>query len=727
MKTFLKKAQQHGELRLFDLQFAHHLTEVNGDDVPGLLLAAAMASNRISHGDTCLSLESVGSSSLYNNSELRAVRQKLIPVNKWRKILLDQKVVCVAPVASDQRGDRDDDKQSISNGSDTVEADADHKDTLKPSPARPVQLSPLVLDENNRLYLARYWVLEQSLTKSVNQLLDREPPDIDLAKLKLALNKLFAAGDEPDWQKVSVANAVLSNFCVITGGPGTGKTYTVTALLAALIDQGVEPHRIALAAPTGKASTRLTQSIQRDLQGLLQKLDLPEASFESVTLHKLLGARPGRVQPRHSAESPLLYDVVIIDEASMIDLPMMARTFEALAPDARIVLIGDKDQLHSVESGMVLGDICGGRAAAELSEHRCAVLSDAGVTGIPFCEKPGGRISDHIVYLEKSHRVKDDGGISKLASAVNSGDVESSLQLLGSEAQVNLSLVPQDSSNLVSVLREHVLPVCRKYAGAESPLQALQNMSDTGVLCALRHGPTGSVRINALVEKLLIDDGVIKQGAGYSQSYNKGYNQGFYHGRPLMITENSSHQRLFNGDHGLVLLDENNTPSVHFASDALSNAGSSEESDPVNSIRVISHTRLPQHETFYAMTVHKSQGSEYSTVVVVLPDTDSPILSRELLYTAITRARSKVIILANEAQLRACIERRSFRQSGLRENFWTEPLVDMPVADAKLPVTADRSVDSRGGVNLIRNAESIRGVKSKKGKPSKPIQQTLDF
>jgi len=205
----------------------------------------------------------------------------------------------------------------------------------------------------------------------------------------------------------------------------------------------------------------------------------------------------------------------------------------------------------------------------------------------------------------------------------------------------------------------------------------------------------------------LIDDGAIKQGTGNNQSYNQGY----YHGRPLMITENSGHQRLFNGDHGLVLFDEKNTPAVHFASDAVNHTGSIEENDSANSVRIISHTRLPQHETFYAMTVHKSQGSEYSTVVVVLPDTDSPILSRELLYTAITRARSKVIILANEAQLRACIERRSIRQSGLRENFWTEQQAE--------PFAAEAGAKASG---VTQNADTM------KDKPStKPIQQTLDF
>ena len=686
MKTFLKKAQQLGELRLFDLQFTRHLTEVNGSEAPELLLAASLASNRISHGDTCLSLDSVATSSLYKNPELRTVRQKLPPVEKWRQVLLDQKVVSPAPQPGDDQV-----------GTVTVDV--------------PSQLSPLVLDESNRLYLARYWQLEQSLTVSVNRLLDRAPPGVDLEKLKLALSRLFTGGDKPDWQKTSVANAVLSNFCVITGGPGTGKTYTVTALLAALIDQGVEPRRIALAAPTGKASTRLTQSVQSDLQGLLKKLELPATSiepalfesalFESVTLHKLLGMRPGRVQPRYNAGSPLLYDVVIIDEASMIDLPMMARTFEALAPDARIVLIGDKDQLHSVESGMVLGDICGGRMSAALSEKRCALLKEAGVTGMPVSDSPGGRIADHIVYLEKSHRVQDDGGISRLAEAVNKGDVDTALQLLNAESQLNLSLVPQDPDNLINALRENVLPVCRKYAGATSPLQALENMSDTGVLCALRHGPAGSVRINALVEKLLIEDGVI----------NRGGNRDYYHGRPLMITENSSHQRLFNGDHGLVLTDENNTPMVHFVADAATAVNSADDS--TNTVKVISHNRLPQHETFYAMTVHKSQGSEYSTVVVVLPDTDSPILSRELLYTAITRARSRVVVLANEAQLRACIERRSVRQSGLREKFWTEPLPAQPA-----PVAG--SADAKSPPATVQKS-------AKRDKPSKPVQQTLDF
>lgn len=680
MKTFLKTAQQKGELRLFDVQFARHLSEVNGQEVPALLLAAALASNRISHGDTCLSLASVADSSLYKNPELRAVRQKLLTVEKWREVLLEQNVVSAAPVEVETNN-----KIEVFDNAANSERNIDGQTERC---ALPEKLAPLLLDEKNRLYLSRYWVLEKSLIRSVNRLLNLAPPKIDKNKLKVALEALFATSESPDWQKASVATSVLSNFSVITGGPGTGKTYTVTALLAVLLDQHIEPRKIALAAPTGKAAARLTQSIQRDISDLLDKLGLPRVTFEAVTLHKLVGARPGRVRPRHHSGSPLLYDVVIIDEASMIDLPMMSRTFDALANDARIVLIGDKDQLHSVESGMVLGDICGGRTRAELSQTRCDELAQLGVTGIPASANPGGSIADHIVYLEKSHRVQDDGGISKLAVAINEGDVESALSLFDSSAQPNLTLLPQRSENIDRVLREHVVPAFEKFTSADSPQSAIEKMTATGVLCALRRGPGGAAGINALVEKLLLDAGAIEKG------------QHYYHGRPLMITENSSHQRLYNGDQGIVLCDENGVARVHFLLD-----GADRET------RVISPARLPGHETFYAMTIHKSQGSEYSTVIVILPEADSPILSRELLYTAITRARGQVILLSNQEQLQACIERRSVRQSGLREKFWAEPAV-----------AAVKSIATAEAPDQLQPAKVV-----KKDKSAAPFQTSLDF
>ena len=691
MRTFLKAAQQLGELRLFDLQFANHLVEINANEVPELLLAAALASHAISRGDTCLDLSTVGESGLYKSPELRVVRQKLPRLEKWREVLLAQKVVGAAPVSS----------------IDVLTTDESVK--LEQSHSRS-RITPLILDDKNCLYLARYWMLEQSLMSSINDLLDRTPPETDFGKLAATLKKLFGDSGSPDWQKASVANAVLSNFCVITGGPGTGKTYTVTALLAALINQGVNPARIALAAPTGKASTRLTQSIQTDLAGLLKKIDADEAQFESMTLHKLIGARPGRVQPRHHSHNPLPYEVVIIDEASMIDLPMMARTFEALADDARLVLIGDKDQLHSVESGMVLGDICGGRASAELSRDRSALLAEFGVADLPHVEKPGGRIADHIIYLEKSHRVKDEGGINKLALAINTGDADTALSLFESDQQPNLSLLPQNAANLAHVLHEIVVPACKDFASAGSAHDALSNMSNTGVLCALRHGPFGAGRVNALVQKILHENSEIAS------------DQVYYHGQPIMITENSNHQRLYNGDHGLVLADKNNALGVHFAL-----AGNAEN----DNVRVISPKRLPAHETFYAMTIHKSQGSEYSTVVVVLPDEDSPILSRELLYTAVTRARSRVIVLANEAQLRTSIERRSVRQSGLREQFWTEVSEDAGRAHRGRATAKthknSQQVDPKAAPIPAKPAQQKSAPDKSNEKPQPPVQTTMDF
>ncbi len=662
MKTFLRHAQLQGDLRLFDVQFARYMIEVNGEEVPELLLAAALASNGLSRGDTCIALDSVKNNSLYTNPDLRVVRQKLPKLNHWRRVLLSQRVVTEpAKLQADNQAPQGVNEQPAS--SDKTEKN----DALNEKPL----VTPLILDDKNRLYLARYWMFEQSLARSIKKLIDAKKPTVDTEKLKEVLNVLFKVSEQPDWQKVAVANAAMNNFSVITGGPGTGKTYTVTALLAVLIEQGVDARKIALAAPTGKAAARLTQSIQNELAGLLAKLKLADDTFEAVTLHSLLGFRPGRVEPIHCAEFPMPYEVVIIDEASMIDLPLMARMFEAVSTDTRIVLIGDKDQLHSVESGMVLGDICGGRSVAEFSQVHCSELSQAGISNLPVTENPGGKISDRIVYLHKSHRAKDEGGIGKLAAAINTGDSEQALHLINSDEYPNLSLLPHSTGHIDKILRELVVPVFANIASAETPAAALEKMSEIGVLCALRRGNTGAIKINTMVERHLQDQRLID------------LEQHYYHGRPVMISENNHPLRLYNGDHGLVLHNEEQVPLVHFAFDDLSGTP-----------KTISPSRLPLHDTFYAMTIHKSQGSEFDTVVVVLPDTDSPILSRELLYTAVTRAKSKVVVIANADQFIGCIDKRSVRQSGLREMFWQQPnpenkkLVTQPAVKSAKPIQA---------------------------------------
>jgi len=665
MKTFLSQAQQHGELRLFDVQFSRHMSELNGADVPELMLAASLVSHGLAQGDTCLALESVAGSSLYSNPALRAVRQKLPTVARWREKLLEQKVVCEAPLPLAK-----DDEYSEESAA--VERDGGSPNQSGRDELTTNSTAPLIIDNNDRLYLCRYWMLEQSLIESVSGLLKRDAPAVDDQMVALALDALFTDPNvadpdptnsgQPDWQKVAVATAIDSNLCVITGGPGTGKTYTVTALLALLLQQGVAADKIALAAPTGKAAARLTQSISATLAPMLSSLKLPEVVFEAKTLHSLLGMSRYRLQPKHHTGYPLPYDVVIIDEASMIDLPMMVRTLEALSSTTRIVLIGDKDQLHSVESGMVLGDMCGARSTTEFSPMQIERLNRFKVTGLVPVAEHGGDLSDHIVYLHKSRRTRDDGSIGELAGAINAGDADLALQLLQSKELSNIQLVAHDVESINQALRQYVLPVYQQVALAKNPLEALRAIGKLGVLCAVRHGRHGAVQINEKIQRLLSDNQMVDP-----ESH-------FYNGRPVMITENNYHQNLFNGDHGIIFSDGIKNPMTYFAFDDAE-------------LRSVSPARLPEHETFYAMTIHKSQGSEYDTVLTVLPDTDSPILSRELLYTAVTRAKSHVIIVANVPELKACIERRSQRQSGWRDAFW-RPLAAAPDSPVKRPVAS---------------------------------------
>lgn len=624
MDEFLLQAQLAGELRLFDLQFATKISQVNGAAFPELSLAAALASNRLANGDTCVALSEVERFGLYANPELQSVQQKPPVVSRWRDILLDQKVV-----------------------------------------GEPGDTCPLILDKDNRLYLGRYWGYEQSLLGSLKELMTSALPSVDKNRLTKTLAQFFQQSPEIDWQCVAAATAVLNRLCVITGGPGTGKTYTVAAILSLLEEQTIngKPPKIALAAPTGKAAARLTESVHSVLNSG-GKIKGEYQDIEAVTLHRLLGLWPGKVKGRFHRDNPLPHDVVIVDEASMVDLPLMARTFEALSPSCRVVLIGDKDQLASVESGMVLGDICGGIREARFGEEACRRLSEVSGLQLPVYPHPGRTIADHIVHLQKSHRSIDSGGISALAKSVNVGDASACLKLLQSETHSNLTLLPHNPENIDSTLVDTVVPVYRIIHQTNDPLKALNEMSSVCVLCALKKGRSGAEGINRRVETLL-------SGA---EVRTHDLNREYYSGKPIMIIENNTVQNLFNGDHGLVLTDSDTQElRVYFNG----------EHGP----RSFTPGRLPEHQSFYAMTIHKSQGSEYNTVVVVLPGEDSPMLTRELLYTAITRARERVIVIANDAQLRTAVETQSVRTSGLHDALWpeTQETKRLPKATKKKP------------------------------------------
>lgn len=491
----------------------------------------------------------------------------------------------------------------------------------------PGEFKPLILDAAGRVYLQRYWAYEADLAAAIRaRLVEAE---CDPALLAAGLKRLFPQAKKGDGQRAAAEMAVRKQFAVITGGPGTGKTYTAARVLALLAEQfsaqGKRP-RIALAAPTGKAAARLQESIAKALAQMAESEPVRTSPpGEASTLHRLLGTLPDSPQFRHDRDRPLAVDVVIVDEASMVDLALMAKLFDAVPPGARVILLGDKDQLASVEAGNVLGDICGG--------------------GEPV---PTAAIAPHIAELKTAHRFGESSGIQALSERVNAGDAQGALLLLheGKFADVLSSPTPAGRA-LESVLRPHVIDGCRGFLEPAEPSVALARVNDFRILCATRRGPYGVENLNMLATQILADAGLITPDAPH------------YHGRPVLIGTNDYQLRLFNGDVGLILRDPQAGGELRaFFIDAS------------GALRRVLPARLPAHETNYAMTVHKSQGSEFDRVLLVLPDRDTPVATRELLYTGLTRARSHVELWAEDAILQTTIERRTQRTSGLRDALW---------------------------------------------------------
>lgn len=527
---------------------------------------------------------------------------------------------------------------------------------LRASPVvgRPGQRQPLVLDERGRLYLYRYWSYEQQLAAD---LLERARAEVEVAdqkQLRTDLERLYPRPPSlvgPDWQKVAAAVATLKRMCVISGGPGTGKTSTVLRILALLAGQAAQPLRIALAAPTGKAAARLQESIRaaKPTLGLAaaQATQIPE---DASTLHRLLGSRPDSVYFHHNADNPLPLDVLVVDEVSMVGLALLAKTVEALPPEARLILLGDKDQLASVEAGSVLGEVCAraGRFSPAFQARLIAITGE---------QLPGGReatspLVDTIVLLRHSFRFGADSGIRALAQAVNRGQSSEAMALLteGKYPDIDWQLLPDPVALLEQVTESVIagfspyLQAIRQNAGAVAIFEQFNRFR---VLCALRQGPFGVAALNQLCEAIL-------QGRGLLNS-----RQTWYVGRPVMIVRNDYQLRLFNGDIGITLPDPVDAQQIKvffLGSDGF--------------LRGFAPARLPEHKTVYAMTVHKSQGSEFERILVVTPNEFSPVLSRELIYTALTRAKQHARFYGVPHVFAAAIERRLRRSSGLRDRLW---------------------------------------------------------
>ena len=456
-----------------------------------------------------------------------------------------------------------------------------------------------------------------------------------------------------DDQPRAATLALIRNLLLITGGPGTGKTTTLARLLVLLIAQHCTlddaPPRIALAAPTGRAAERMAQSIAQ-ARDALHAAGVDAALLEALptqarTLHRLLGPIPDRPRFRHDAAHPLAHDVVVVDEASMVDLPLMCKLVEAAPDGALLVLVGDPDQLPSVEAGDVLASIVhaagdGTRLAPEDAETLRPLLGDAAPVGAAHgrdqaAAAPAAPFARHRVHLRRGWRQSEALDLAPLADAVRGGNGERALALLQDQSLRGVTFHPGLSDPLAAATREPLLATWRSLADADDPRAALDQAARLRLLTAVRAGPQGAVQLNARIEEAL---------AGTQRDR-------YFHGRLLLITENSYRHGLFNGDIGVCLRDAGGAPVAWVASG--------------NDLRGFHPGTLPAHEGAFAMTVHKAQGSEFDAVWLLLPTRPNRVLSRELVYTGITRARRELHVAGSAEVIEAALARHVGRWSGL--------------------------------------------------------------
>jgi len=524
-------------------------------------------------------------------------------------------------------------------------------------PGRPLRLV------GSRLYLDRYWREERRLAADLQAFSEHGVADVSGGVLTDGLARLFEDprdGSTPDSsQRLAAASAVLRRFAVVAGGPGTGKTTTVARIVALLAEQaaatGSAEPLVALAAPTGKAAARLEEAVR----GQAPQLAVSDAvrahllGLGASTLHRLLGWRPdSQSRFRHHRGNRLPHDVVIVDETSMVSLSLMARLVEAVRPDARLILVGDPGQLTSIEAGAVLGDIVGPASDGlrMRAPARAALAAATGGDVLAGDPPPGVSIGDGIVVLDRVHRF--GGAIARVAEAIRRGDGDAVLEALADEHEsvtwIGVDVADPDAEQALKPVHDGVVATALEVSGAAragAASQAIEALSAFRVLCAHRRGEHGVASWMARIEGWLA-----AEIAGFAAEGR------WYVGRPLLVTENDYGLRLYNGDTGVVV-----AAGPGRVAAAFERGGEIVEFSP---------SRLAAVDTVYAMTVHKSQGSQFDTAAVLLPAPTSLILSRELLYTAVTRARKKLILAGSEAAIRAAVSRPVARASGLGWRLW---------------------------------------------------------
>ncbi|WP_052140964.1 exodeoxyribonuclease V subunit alpha [Pseudoalteromonas piratica] len=501
---------------------------------------------------------------------------------------------------------------------------------------------------NDNLYFARYDDYEKVFVNAITSRNALET-NLDTEQLKNLLARYFEPTNDIDWQKVACAVACLKRFCIISGGPGTGKTTTVTKLLAILQSlYSKVPLKVQLVAPTGKAAARLSESIANAKQFL--KIDSQIAKHipdTAQTLHRLLGVIHLSTKFRHNKQNPLDVDLVILDEASMVDLAMLAKLFDALPDHARVILLGDKDQLSSVDTGNVLSDLCKPLMLG-VDHHYTATTAKALAqlfdTSFHAAQESGYLLNDNLAFLQVSHRFKSDSGIGRLAKAVNSNDINALHQVYSANhSDLQFNALEKGFKAFVERAANNYAVYLSAINQGASITEIHNAFSTYQILCATRVGPYGTNELNAKIEKQLINNNLIKRTGA------------FYIGMPIMVSENNYQLNLFNGDIGIIIQDENGRLMASFIDDQ-------------GAERLISTTRLPQFDIVYAMTIHKSQGSEFNDVAMVLP-ANSPVVNRQLVYTGITRAKSTFELLSLAGGLEKAMAKTVSRYSGLFERF----------------------------------------------------------
>ena len=521
--------------------------------------------------------------------------------------------------------------------------------------------------QHSFLYLQRYYRYETQVIEWINDRLQKSIKNKDAYKelanrcrdliiAQSATYKLEGLSEEEkvDWQLIAVIRALLNEFSIITGGPGTGKTTTLSKLLLIIYTLNINSS-VALAAPTGKASMRMLESLRDKSKGFPQKIIEKIQALNPYTLHRLLGYQQNSIYFKHHTENPLPYDWVIVDEASMIDLPMFAKLLSACGPTTRLLLLGDKDQLASVEAGSLFGDLC--LAAGELNlfstedrEWINGFVADASrqITNNHVADTMN-LLTSGITELRLSHRFKQQGEIGQLSQAIIRGDDDAAIRLLTAEKRKNIRLIDHNNEGAFNEFIQGYI----EFLEEPDIAKALKKLNQLRVLVTVREGECGLYTLNRKIEKALhtLRPELIRPVAG------------FYHNRPIIITKNNYELDLFNGDVGIVRMDAaSNRLRVWF-----------EAAEGQSAPRSVSPASLGDCETVFAMTIHKSQGSEFKKVMVVLPDTvDNPLLTRELLYTGITRAIESGIIRGSEECLKAGIKKQVQRISGIQKRMRTD-------------------------------------------------------